>query len=169
MGFIPPLATVVLAALLHVAVDGAAASNTAGVDSAMSAARFVAELSRASPSHHGRAVRTYEIRDIDGDGKFEVLEHVNAYEQAKGFLNVEIEPAFDWITIYRERDGRFVEATGEFSDLLRIRRIHYVLWLRMFANPQSLNADSKQLVEKNRGEFRAILSTYVRRVDELLR
>jgi hypothetical protein len=51
----------------------ALAANAAPPKSGAAAERFVAELSKQSPEHDGVPIRKYEIRDLDSDGRFEVL------------------------------------------------------------------------------------------------
>ncbi len=135
--------------------------------SATAAADFISILRAQSPKHEGVAIRFYEIRDLDRDGSFEVLEHVNAYEHAEGFLNIEIEEAFDWINVYREVNGQFVEATKDFLGFIQKRKSHYALWLRIIEHPHVLARDSQGLVEANKIQFKRVLSDYLYRLDRL--
>ncbi len=135
--------------------------------SATAAADFISILRAQSPKHEGVSIRFYEIRDLDRDGSFEVLEHVSAYEHAEGFLNIEIEEAFDWINVYREENGKFVEATKNFSGFTQKRKSHYALWLRIFEHPHVLARDSQGLVEANKTQFKRVLSDYLYRLHRL--
>src|SRR4030067_3339054 len=94
---------------------GATASFCAGQDrppsSADAAAAFAAELSRLSPLHENVPLRTYAIRDLDHDGRYEVLETVAAFESAPGVLHVEIATAFEWVHVHRCKDGKLTEET----------------------------------------------------------
>ena len=145
------------------------ACETRPPSSAASAAKFISTLSEQSPRHDGVPLRTYEIRDLDHDGKLEVLEHISAYEDVPGFLNVEIENAFEWINVYREKDSRFVEATKEFSWFLTERKAHYQFWLRVLEHLDVLNEDSRKLVEENKEHFREVLSGYLQKLNQLSR
>jgi len=86
-----------------------------------------------------------------------------------GFLNVEIENAFEWINVYREKDSRFVEATKEFSWFLTERKAHYQFWLRVLEHLDVLNEDSRKLVEENKEHFREVLSGYLQKLNQLSR
>jgi hypothetical protein len=135
--------------------------------SADPATEFVSTLEKRSPTNDGAPLRTYCIRNIDHDGKFEVLECVSAYENAPGFLNVEVAPAFEWITIYREQDGRFVEATKDFPQFLAERKEHYKFWFRVLDHPDAMSQDSQALIEKNKEEFRKVILGYMQRLEQL--
>ncbi|MBI5115246.1 hypothetical protein HZA56_02130 [Candidatus Poribacteria bacterium] len=129
------------------------------------ATEFVSTLEMHSPTHDDVPLRTYCIRDLDHNGRFEVLERISAYENAPGFLNVEVAPAFDWINIYRERNGAFVEATKDFPSFLAERKEHYEFWLRILGCPEVLSQDSQALIEKNKEEFREVISSYLHRLE----
>lgn len=146
------------------------ATTTAGDPSSRSAedaASFIKTLSAKSPKHDGTPLRMYEIRDLDHDGTFEVLEHVSAYEDAPGLLNAELAPAFSWIQVYRYENGKFIEATGSFRWFLTLRLVHYEHWLRVLDQPKALDPDSRALVEKNRERFKTILRGYLDRIRRL--
>jgi len=147
----------------------ALAANAAPSKSRAAAERFAAELSKRSPEHDGVPTRKYEVRDLDADGRFEVLEYISAYEEAEGFLNEELEPAFDWVDIYRERNGRFVKATGAFPSFLKGCKVFYESWLKAFENPSSLSSDSQGLIKANIREFQETLRGYIRRIEALLK
>lgn len=67
--------------------------------SAERAAVFLGVLTSRSPSHDGAPLRQYEIRDIDYDGRFEVLEHRSDLEErATGYLSIEWAPP-TWIGV----------------------------------------------------------------------
>jgi hypothetical protein len=133
------------------------------------AERFAQELSRHSLDHEGVPLRRYEVRDLDSDGRFEVLEYIGAYEEAEGFLNDELAPAFEWAEVYRERDGRFLKGTGAFKSFLKERKAFYESWLKALDNPRRLSADSQGLIRANLREFQGILKGYLRRIEVLLR
>ena len=135
--------------------------------SAASAAGFISTLSKQSPTHDGVPLRRYDIRDLDDDGSFEVLEHVSAYEDTPGFLNTELEDAFEWINVYRQKSGQFIQATNEFPSFLTVRKDNYQFWLRVLDCPDVLNGDSRMLVEKNRSQFKEALSKYLVEVERL--
>ena len=148
----------------------ATASFVAGQDrspsSADAAAAFAAELSRLSPLHENVPLRTYAIRDLDHDGRYEVLETVSAFESAPGFLNVEIATAFEWVHVYRCKDGKFTEDTRSFRWFLSERKAHYEFWRRVLDAPSVLSPDSRSLVEANRTDFRRILDMYLKRIED---
>jgi len=143
--------------------------NSPSPESAAAAAAFLNEIMQQSPRHDGAPLRIYEIRDVDLDGAFEVLEHRSAFEDAPGFLSAPLGPAFDWVTIYRQRNGRFQEATAEFRWFLTLQRLKYEQWIRAFEASESLTGDASQLVAANREKFIRILKDYVARVEKLLR
>ncbi len=124
-------------------------------------------MEKQAPTHDDIPLRTYEIRDLDHDGKFEVLEHISAYEDAPGFLNVEISPAFEWINIYSEKNGRFVDEAREFPSFLNEREEHYDFWLRVIEHPEVLDQDSQKLIENNKKEFREVISGYLQKIETL--
>jgi len=148
----------------------ATASFVAGQDRSTSsvdtAAAFAAELSRLSPLHENVPLRTYAIRDLDHDGRYEVLETVSAFESAPGFLNVEIATAFEWVHVYRCKDGKFTEDTRSFRWFLSERKAHYEFWRRVLDAPSVLSPDSRSLVEANRTDFRRILDMYLKRIED---
>ena len=148
----------------------ATASFVAGHDRSTSsvdtAAAFAAELSRLSPLHENVPLRTYAIRDLDHDGRYEVLETVAAFESAPGFLNVEIATAFEWVHVYRCKDGKFSEDTRSFRWFLSERKVHYEFWRRVLDAPSVLSPDSRSLVEANRTDFRRILDMYLKRIED---
>lgn len=135
--------------------------------SAEEAASFIQTILAQSPEHDGVPLRMYEIRDLNHDGTFEVLEHVSAYEDAPGFLNAELDPALRWVHVYRYEKGRFIESTSSFRFFLTLRRIHYGHWLRVLDHPEALDPDSRTLVEKNRDRFKTILRSYLDRIRRL--
>src|SRR3989337_790126 len=148
----------------------ATASFVAGQDRSTSsvdaAAAFAAELSRLSPLHENVPLRTYAIRDLDHDGRYEVLETVAAFESAPGFLNVEIATAFEWVHGYRCKDGKFTEDTRSFRWVISERKAHYEFWRRGLDAPSVLSPDSRSLVEANRTDFRRILDMYLNRIED---
>src|SRR3990172_9550488 len=119
---------------------------------------------RFSPLHDDVPLRTYAIRDLDRDGRYEVLETVSAFESAPGFLNVEIGPAFEWVHVYRCKDGKFTEDTRSFRWFLLERKAHYEFWRRVLDAPSVLSPDSRSLVEANRADFRRIMDMYLKRI-----
>jgi hypothetical protein len=133
------------------------------------AERFVAELSKQSPEHDEAPIRKYEIRDLDADDRSEVLEYISAYEEAAGFLNDELEPAFDWVNVYQERNGQFSKATGAFPSFLKARKTFYESWLKTFEHPSNLSLDSQGLINANIEDFQRILQGYIRRIQSLVR
>jgi hypothetical protein len=135
--------------------------------SAEEAAAFIKTLAAQSPEHDGTPLRIYEMRDLNYDGTFEVLEHVSAYEGAPGFLNAELDPALRWIYVYRYESGRFIESTGSFRWFLTLRRMHYEHWLRVLDHPGALDPDSRGLVAENRDRFKMILRGYLDRIRRL--
>jgi len=164
-----PQLLLLMGATVAIILGVALAANTAPPKSRTAAERFAAELSKQSPEHDGVPIRKYEIRDLDSDGRFEVLEYISAYEEAQGFLNDELEPAFDWVDIYPERNGRFAKAAGSFPSFLKARKIHYMSWLKALENPQHLNSDSQGLIKANIKDFQRILQGYIRRIESLVR
>ena len=99
-------------------------------DSAARAAAFMRTLVSQSPDHDGVPLRDYAISDVDFDGKFEVLESINELEEkATGFLADANYLPCVWVNVYRERDGRFILATGDFTNFLTRRQVLYEHWL----------------------------------------
>lgn len=157
-----PILTV---ALVLMGVPGSAqAWQPVARSSAAQAASFIAELARKSPQHDGVPLRRYHVQDLDGDGVAEVLEYVSAYEKAAGLLNVELAPAFEWVNVYRYRDGRYGEDAASFGDFLAARRSLYEFWLRVLEHPAVLDKDSQEVVKANRREFRDTLRGFISRV-----
>lgn len=142
-------------------------TSAAPPDSAALAATFANQLAARSPDHDGVPLRTYVLRDLDHDGQFEVLEYVSTFEDSPGFINVELNGAFEWVNIYGLEKGVYRERTGSFRSFLMERKEHYRFWLRILEAPAALNPDSRSLVEANKGKFRSILRGYLRRIEEL--
>ncbi len=142
-------------------------SPTVASDSAGLAAAFVSQLAAQSPEHDGVPLRTYVLRDLDHDGQFEVLEYVSAFEDSPGFMNVELNSAFEWVNIYALHEGKYRERTGSFDWFLTERKEHYQFWLRVLESPVALSADSRALVRANGTRFRSILRDYLRRIEDL--
>ena len=109
-------------------------------------------------------LRNYVLQDIDHDRKFEVLEYISAFEDSPGFMNVELQGAFEWITIYTFDKTGYRERTASFHWFLEERKAHYQFWLRVLDSPAALSAESRSLVEANKTRFRAILRDYLRRI-----
>lgn len=142
-------------------------ASTAPSDSAAGAADFAQQLAARSPRHDGVPLRTYVLQDLDNDARFEVLEYVSAFEDAPGFMNVELNSAFEWVNVYARGEGGFRERTASYRWFLTQRKAHYLFWLRVIESPAVLNADSRALVEANKERFRAILQEYLRRIQAL--
>ncbi len=136
-------------------------------DSAAAAAGFVRQLAAKSPEHDGVPLRKYILQDLDNDGRFEVLEYVSAFEATPGFMNVELEDAFEWINIYAPGEGGFRERTSSYRGFLAQRKEHYQFWLRVIESPAVLSADSRSLVEANKEKFRTLLRGYIQKIDAL--
>jgi predicted dienelactone hydrolase len=136
-------------------------------DSGAVATAFARQLAARSPKHDGVPLRTYVLQDLDNDAQFEVLEYVSAFEDAPGFMNVEMKGAFEWVNIYAHGEGGFRERTASHRWFLTQRKEHYLFWLRVIASPAVLSADSRGLVEANKERFRAILGDYLRRIQAL--
>src|SRR4030067_756529 len=148
----------------------ATASLVAGQDrspsSAEAAAAFARERAPPAPVHEDVPLRTYAVRDLDRDGRYEVLETVSAFESAPGFLNVEIGPAFEWVHVYRCKDGKFTEDTRSFRWFLLERKAHYEFWRRGLDGPPVLSPDSRSLVGGHRGAFRHIMDMSLKRIGD---
>ena len=129
------------------------------------AAAFARQLADRSPKHDGAPLRTYALLDLDKNGHFEVLECVSAFEATPGFLNVELEAAFEWINVYAFGEGGFKDRTASYHQFLTRRKEHYLFWLRVIESPAVLSPDSRSLVEANREKFRTILRGYIKRIE----
>lgn len=143
------------------------AVSAASSDSASLAAAFARQLAAQSPVHDGVPLRAYVLRDLDNDGLFEVLEYVSAFESTPGFMNVELNGAFEWVNIYVLDKGGYRMRTGSFRRFLTERREHYQFWLRVLESPAALTADSRTLVKANAAKFRSVLIDYLRKLQEL--
>ena len=125
----PVTLSIVLALLLCGSV---ATAWSPSPSSAERAATFVGVLAADSPKHDGVPLRLYEIRDVDYDGRFEVLEHRSDIEERlTGYLSIEWAAPTYWITIFAERNGKFREATAEFQWFLQLRVAFYEHWIRV--------------------------------------
>ena len=109
--------------------------------------------------------RDYALQDIDRNGTFEVLETIPYFEDGLEFMNVELAPALEWITIYRLSNGKYIEATEDFTWFLGKRKAHYELWLKLVENPEMLSRDSKGLIDSNRAEFINVLRGYIAKIE----
>ena len=125
------------------------------------------ELSARSPRHDGVPLRTYVLQDLDHDGRFEILEYVSAFENTPGFMNAELNGAFEWINVYAHGGEGFTERTAAFAAFLMQRRARYLFWIRVLQSSDVLSADSRGLVEANREDFLAILHDYLRRIEAM--
>jgi len=119
------------------------------------AAELIEKLAAKSPDHDGVPLREYAIQDINHDGVPEVLETVNTTEEnAVGLLNVEMAPAFEWVTIYKLEKGQYIEKTKDFSWFQQQRKQFYQMWLSLLEKPDALSTDSKRLISKNKAAFK---------------
>ena len=80
-------------------------------------------------------------------------------------MNGELGPAFEWITIYRLSNGKYIEATEDFTWFLEERKAHYELWLKLIEHPELLSRDSKGLIDSNRAEFINVLREYIAKIE----
>lgn len=142
-------------------------SAAASSDLASLAAAFARQLTVQSPVHDGVPLRVYVLRDLDNDGLFEVLEYVSAFENTPGFMNVELNGAFEWVNIYVLDKGGYHMRTGSFRWFLTERHEHYQFWLRVLESPAALTADGRALVKANAAKFRSVLIDYLRKIQEL--
>ena len=107
-------------------------------ESARRAAEFVVKLSESSPRHDGVPLRRYEIRDLDHDGRFEVLQHSSEIEEsAIGFLSIRNGPPTYWIDVFQEKDGEFRLSTRSFRWFLATRVAFYERWISELSREQS--------------------------------
>jgi len=131
--------------------------------------QFINELRGKSPEHDGALLRTYRIEDLDHDGEPEVLESVNSIEEnATGFLNAELYPAFEWINVYKRKDNSYILATEKFPNFLKDRKSFYQTWLKRLKNISRLDSDSQSLVKHNAEDFNRTLNDYIGRINQLL-
>jgi hypothetical protein len=131
--------------------------------------QFINELIGKSPEHDGVSLRTYWIEDLDHDGEPEVLESVNSIEEdATGFLNAKLYPAFEWINVYKRKDNSYILATDNFSQFLKVRKSFYQAWLKQLKNISGLDSDSQSLVKNNADAFNKTLNDYIDRINRLL-
>ena len=146
----------ILCLLIFFAINASAKMKTKDLSMA---ATLIEKLSAKSPVHDGVPLRNYAMRDINNDGVPEVLETVNFTEEnTVGLLNIEMAPAFEWITIYKLEKGQYVERTKEFSWFLQKRRSFYQMWLSLLERPDALSSDSKQLILKNKAVFKGAIT-----------
>jgi hypothetical protein len=131
--------------------------------------QFIKELKAKSPEHDGVPLRTYWIEDLDHDGEPEVLESVNSIEEdATGFLNAKLYPAFEWINIYKRKDNSYILATENFPQFLKDRKSFYEAWLKQLKNISGLDSDSQLLVKHNADDFNRTLNDHIARINRLL-
>ena len=136
---------------------------------ASAAAKFIGEISKESPTFDEIPLREYEIKDVDHDGGYEVVEIINPIEEnSPGFLNIDIAPAFEWINIYRYQNNNFEMATGDFNWFLTLRKSYYQFWLRLFNNSEALDSDSLNLLKSNRKLFEETIKGYIKKIEMLL-
>ena len=158
------MATVIVALLGLVVAPPAPAAPP---DSAAVSVVFAHELAARSPTHDGAPLRRYVLQDLDNDARFEVLEYVSAFEDAPGFMNVELGGAFEWVNVHALGDNGFEERTAAYRGFLMQRKELYLFWLRVLKSPDVLSADSRGLVAANKEKFLVILRDYLRRIEAL--
>ncbi|MEC9282100.1 MAG: hypothetical protein VX642_05270 [Bdellovibrionota bacterium] len=118
------------------------------------ASRFIKTHSNKASGLNGNPQRNYSIKDINNDGIPEILEFSNSVEdEHPGLLNLELNQAFEWITIFKLKDGKFIDKTTYFDFFLSKRRTHYELWLKLIETSSHLSNDSKKLIEENKTFF----------------
>ena len=127
--------------------------------SAARAAEFMSEL--MEPSY------TYEIRDVNRDGIYEILEHVPEGDAVEGIRNLKVLDGFTWINVYRQESGSFHEATGDFPQVLAERMVNYQIWYQLLDDPRFLEERDQNLIQKRRNLLREVLLKKLQRIDML--
>ena len=131
-----------------------------------SAESFANTLLKSGPEVHGHPVRDIKYIDLDRDGINEVLLLINSVEEsAPGFLNMELYDAFTWIDIYKVQDGKYELMTKHFPEYMLQRKEFYRAWIKRFDETESLNNDSRGLIEANYENFKEILVDYVSEIE----
>ncbi|MEC3907848.1 hypothetical protein VOI54_12535 [Tamlana sp. 2201CG12-4] len=130
------------------------------------AKKTIDSLKYNSKRYHGVSINKYSIKDINKNGISEIIEKVNETEQdAVGFLNNEIYPAFEFHKIYKFENGKFTESYIGFESYLTERKKHYVRWKNLIENPESLNSDSRGLIAANKVDFLKEIDRLIKLID----
>lgn len=157
-----------LCILLAGSTGGVSARDGGDPEWVGAALSLISRQSKHAPrDQHGFLDRRYHLSDLNQDGIMEVLEIIPYYEGKVEFMNGELDPAFEWITIYHYQGGDYREATAWFPSFLTKRRIGYEFWRRLINNPVNLTPDSRDLIRANRDEFLGILNGYIVKIDRL--
>lgn len=120
----------------------------------MAGEELIKTLKAAAPKVEGEAIREYLYQDLNFDNKYEVIEKVNKLEEdAPGFLNVELYPAFELHRIFTYSGGKFQRDYSKFTNYLDSRIEFYRFWKKQIQNPVNLSKDSKELIQANKAMF----------------
>lgn len=115
---------------------------------------LIKTLKAAAPKVEGEGIREYLYQDLNFDNKYEVIEKVNKIEEdAPGFLNVELYPAFELHRIFTYSGGKFQRDYSKFTNYLDSRIEFYRFWKKQIQNPVNLSKDSKELIQANKAMF----------------
>ncbi|MBD1397205.1 hypothetical protein H9Q13_08520 [Pontibacter sp. JH31] len=115
---------------------------------------LIKTLKAAAPKVEGEAIREYLYQDLNFDNKYEVIEKVNKIEEdAPGFLNVELYPAFELQRVFTYSGGKFHRDYSKFTNYLDSRVEFYRFWKKQIQNPVNLSTDSKELIKANKAMF----------------
>lgn len=115
---------------------------------------FIKSLRAQSPKIHNIPLRTYVYEDLNSDNQYEIIERVNKLEEeAPGFLNLELSPAFDLHRIFTYSGGKFQRDYSKFSWYLEKRIDFYESWRRLLLNPAGLSPDSQQIIKANKADL----------------
>lgn len=131
-------------------------SSFVQVDSKMWLAgeELIKTLKAAAPKVEGESMREYLYQDLNFDNKYEVIEKVNKIEEdAPGFLNIELYPAFELHRVFTYSGGKYQRDYSKFTSYLNSRIEFYRFWKKQIQNPVNLSPDSKELIKANKALF----------------
>lgn len=116
-------------------------------------------------------IRRYELRDIDNDGKFEIL--VTSSEDKAGnfiYSTLELAPALEWTDIYSFKSGAFVVSNDQFKWFYQEELEKFQLWLRIFETPLVLSESSQSwLNTEDKVLFGVLINSYISRIENIIK
>ena len=115
---------------------------------------LIKNLKQKSPKFEDNAMRGYLYQDLDYDSKYEIIEKQNKIEEdAPGFLNGELYPAFELHRIFTFKGDKFQRDYSKFQSYLEERLVFYKFWKKQIQNPAYLSEESQELIKANKTLF----------------
>ena len=113
--------------------------------------------------------KEYLLRDIDSDGKFEVIEISNEVEtNYPGLLDIELFQIFEYHVVYHfdEKTKSYKSDPARFGFYYKSRKIFHEVWLNEILNSTTLEAKNKAIIQSNQGYFVKEIKKIIKKLSE---